>query len=133
MTTIRSWAGAEPAAAAAPRPKPRGWSVKLEGDFIVRDCHWKERYGWRPIQRPEDLDYLEEHPGTKIRFRLIKDKQVRYLLEMSPEEWREALGSFVHGPTWRRNGYIVAITRRREGEYTMEFQDRWAGLVREPE
>jgi hypothetical protein len=133
VTTIRSWGSPGSAGEPAPRPKPRGWSVRLEEDFLVRDCHWKKRYGWRPIQRPEDLDYLEAHPGTKIRFRLIKDDQVRYLLEMSPEEWRGALGSYVDGPTWGRNGYIVAITRRREGEYTMEFQDRWAGFVREAE
>jgi transcriptional regulator with XRE-family HTH domain len=96
VLTTRSWGmsrsrGDLTAVAAA----PRGRSVRLEGEFLVRDCEWKDRYGWRPIQRPEDLDYLEAHPGTKIRFRLIRDGRVKYLLEMSPEEWRGALGDYV--------------------------------------
>jgi transcriptional regulator with XRE-family HTH domain len=140
VTTIRSWGDVESLRSPAvstpqrlvsrPRPKPRGRSVRLEGDFLVRDCEWRDNYGWRPIQRPEDLQYLEAHPGTKIRFRLIRDGQVRYVLEMGPEEWREALGDYVDRTSWERNGYIVAITKRREGEYGTEFQDRWAEYVK---
>jgi transcriptional regulator with XRE-family HTH domain len=135
VTTIRTWpsasvAGVAPIQRVAPA-EPRGRSVRLEGDFLVRDCEWRENYGWRPIQRAEDLDYLEAHPGTKIRFRLIRDGKVEYLLEMGPEEWRGALGDHVvHGSSWRRNGYIVAITKRKEGEYGTEFQDRWAPFVK---
>jgi hypothetical protein len=32
--------------------------VRLEEGFLVRDCQWHPRYGWRPVQRPEDMDYL---------------------------------------------------------------------------
>ncbi len=32
-----------------------------------------------------------------------------------------------------RNGYIVAITKRVKGEYTEEFQDRWAAYIRQPD
>ncbi len=55
---------------------------------------------------------------------------MQFLLEMGPDEWRSALGSYVDGPAWERNGYIVAITRREGGEYGLEFQDRWAPYVR---
>jgi transcriptional regulator with XRE-family HTH domain len=123
VTTIRTWRSAL-------RPPPHGRSVRLEGDYLVRDCEWKDPYGWRPIQRPEDMDYLDEHRGMKIRFRLIRDGRVRYLLEMTPEDWRRALGRYAAGRTWRTNGYVVAITRRQGGEYSEEFQARWAGFVR---
>ena len=33
-------------------------------------------------------------------------------------------------PSWRLNGYIVAITKRVKGEYTEEFQDRWAAFIK---
>lgn len=134
VATLRTWpATAAPRSSAQRqqwRSRPRGRSVQVEGDFLVRDCEWREDYGWRPIQRPEDLDWLEAHPGTKIRFRLIRDGRVRYLLEMTPAEWREALGDYVEGTTWRSNGYIVAVTKRSSGEYGEEFQERWARFVR---
>ena len=136
VATLRTWPGASgprarPQAQESWRARPRGRSVQVEGDFLVRDCEWRDGYGWRPIQRPEDLDWLEAHPGTKIRFRLIRDGRVRYLLEMTPAEWREALGDYVDGDAWPSNGYIVAITKRSAGEYGEEFQDRWAPLVRD--
>lgn len=137
VTTVRTWPEAisqdlrRHVIAATGLPKPRGRSVRLDGDTLVRDCQWRERYGWRPVQRPEDLEYLETHAGTRIRFRLIRKGRVRYLLEMDPEQWRTALGDYVEGPSWSRNGYIVAITKRRDGEYTDEFQDRWRPYVRE--
>ena len=56
--------------------------------------------------------------------------ELKFLLEMTPEQWRGALGDYVDGPRWRTNGYIVAITRRQSGDYTTEFQDRWAPFVR---
>ena len=59
----------------------------------------------------------------------VRSIRVKYLLEMSPKEWRQALGDYVDGPSWRRNGYIVAITKRVEGKYTEEFQERWGGMV----
>jgi transcriptional regulator with XRE-family HTH domain len=130
VATIRSWQAAEGVQAPPPKPAPRGRSVRLEGDYLVRDCEWTDGYGWRPIQRPEDMDYLDAHPGTRIRFRLIKDGTVQNLLEMSPDEWREALGRHYKSPGWRKNGYIVAITKRRGGRYTTEFQDRWAPFSR---
>ena len=49
---------------------------------------------------------------------------------VAKKQRREALGSYYEGPTWRRNGYIVAVTKRVDGEYTEEFQDRWAGFVK---
>lgn len=110
-----------------------GRSGKLEDGNIVRDCEWKENYGWRPVQKAEDMDYLDEHPGTTVQFRLLRDGDVKYVLELDPEQWREALGSYYEGPTWRRNGYIVAITKRVKGEYTEEFQDRWVKHVRRAE
>ena len=39
---------------------------------------------FHPQLWPEDLDYLDEHPGMKMRFRLIRDGRVKYLLEMTP-------------------------------------------------
>ncbi len=113
--------------------RPSGRSVRVEGDFLVRDTDWREPYGWRPVQRPEDLAWLERHPGAKMRYRLIRDGRVRFLLEMSPDEWRGALGRYGGSPSWERNGYVVAITQRRAGDYTEEFQDRWASYVRRPE
>jgi len=54
------------------------------------------------------------------------------MLEMDAVQWREALGEYFGGATWYRNGYIVAVTKRRQCECTEEFQERWAPLVREP-
>jgi len=136
VASLRAWRDAStprPAARSpeAWRPRPRGRSVRVRGDFLVRDCEWRHGYGWRPIQRAEDLDWLEQHPGTKVRFRLIRDGEVRYRLEMTPEEWREALGEYADSDAWRTSGYVGAVTRRRSGEYTEEFQDRWAPFIRE--
>jgi hypothetical protein len=75
------------------------------------------------------MDYLDAHPGSTVRFPLIRDGRVKYVLEMNPEQWREALGDYYEGSNWRRNGYIVAITKRVKGEYTEEFQDRWAPFI----
>ena len=108
----------------------RPTKVRVEGEFLVRDCPWTDSYGWRPIQKAEDMDYLDGNPGMKIRFNLMKGDQVRYVLEMTPDQWREALGDYYQGDTWRTNGYIVAITKRRKGEYTEEFQERWGKWVR---
>jgi hypothetical protein len=134
VATLRAWPGGSAprrSAETKTRARPRGRAVRVEGDYLVRDCEWREDYGWRPQQRPEDLDWLESHPGTRMRFRLIRDGELRYLLEMTPEQWRDALGDYVEGSGWLRNGYIVAITSRREGRYTEEFQERWRHLVRE--
>ena len=76
------------------------------------------------------MDFLDENPGTVIRFRLMREGMIRYFLEMNADQWREALGDYCEGDTWRSNGYIVAITQRRGGEYTETFQDRWARHVR---
>jgi hypothetical protein len=48
-------------------------------------------------------------------------------------QWKEAPGESYGGAGWHRNGHIVAITKRKEGEYREEFQERWAGYVREAE
>ena len=103
---------------------------RTEGEFLIRDCVWTDSYGWRPIQKAEDMDHLDKNPGTKMRFNLIRDGELRYVLEMTPDQWREALGDYYDGDTWRTNGYIVAITKRRKGEYTEEFQERWGKWVR---
>lgn len=109
------------------RSQRRG--AKVEEGLLIRDCEWRDKYGWRPVQRAEDLDILERYPGMRIRYRLIRDDRVLYHLEMGPKEWRRALGDYVDGPTWRRNGYVTAITRMQRGRYTMEFKDRWAPHV----
>jgi len=131
VATLRTFGG--PGWKRAPGERPSGRSVRVEGDFLVRDTEWREPYGWRPVQRPEDVAWLEQHPGTKMRYRLIRDGRVRFLLELSPNEWREALGRYGRSPSWERNGYVVAITQRRGGDYTEEFQERWSRYVRRPE
>ena len=132
VAMIRTWAKPEKDEG-SPAQLSLGREGRLEDGNIVRDCEWKENYGWRPIQRAEDMDYLDEHAGAKIRFRLIRDGRVKFVLEMTPEEWREALGDYFDGSGWRRNGYIVAITKRVKGEYTEEFQDRWGQYIRQPD
>lgn len=131
VASIRSWPKPAPVEPLAMSPS-LGRTGQLDGEGnIVRDCEWRENYGWRPIQRPDDLEYLVAHPGKTIRFRLLRDGRLRYVLEMNAEQWQEALGEYYGGAGWHRNGYIVAITKRKEGEYTEEFQERWAGFVRE--
>jgi len=126
---LRSWAKPRRTEAKKTQMPYLGRSGRLEGGNIVRECEWKPNYGWRPVQKAEDMDYLEAHPGTTIQFELIREGEVKFVLEMSAEQWRGALGDYHDGPTWRRNGYIVAITRRVGGEYTEEFQERWAAYV----
>ena len=108
----------------------RAGQLDDEGN-IVRDCEWRENYGWRPVQRPDDLEYLIARPDKKIRFRLLRDGRVKYVLALNAEQWQEALRDYYGGPGWYRNGYIVAITKRKRGEYTEEFQERWAKFVKE--
>ena len=54
VTGIRSW----------PKPKSArrrtaqlslGRTGRFEDGSIVRNCEWKDNYGWRPVQRAEDL------------------------------------------------------------------------------
>ena len=125
-----------------PTTKPRRDRWKLTDDrFLERDCKWRRKYGWRPNQRPEDMDFLADHPGSRIRFRLLPPRAAKedenpdpqYYLEMTLAEWRAALGEYCTRPNWERHGYIVAITRRRNGKYTEEFQRRWARYVRTPD
>jgi transcriptional regulator with XRE-family HTH domain len=111
-------------------PRPYGRSYTLEDDTLVRRVEWKDGYGWRPTQRPEDLRWLEAEPGRRIRFELTRGDEVRYHLEMDPDEWRDALGDYGESPSWPRHGYITSITRMRDGEYTEEFKDRWAAHVK---
>ena len=61
----------------------------------------------------------------------MRDGRVQFVLELDTKAWQEALGGYHGGPGWYRNGYIVAVTKRKQGEYTEEFQERWAGYVRE--
>ncbi len=131
VTGIRTWQKPEPARQRVLTPS-LGRTGRFEEGSIVRDCEWKENYGWRPVQRAEDMDYLDAHPGATVKYRLIRDGRVRHVLEMDADQWRDALGDYYEGPTWRRNGYIVAITKRLKGEYTEEFQERWAEYVRKP-
>ncbi len=132
VASIRTWSKPNTALADAGEPS-LGRAGQLDDDGnIVRDCEWREPYGWRPVQRSDDLEYLLAQPGKKIRFRLLRDGRLRYVLEMDAAQWQEALGDYYGGPGWYRNGYIVAITKRKQGEYTEEFQERWAGYVTEP-
>ena len=112
------------------------WTL-TNGRFLERDCKWSPKYGWRPNQRPEDMDFLAAHPGSMIRFRLLRDEDEnltpttpRYFLEMTLEEWRAVLGRCYSSGNWERHGYVVAITRRHDGRYTEEFQPRWRDHVR---
>jgi transcriptional regulator with XRE-family HTH domain len=128
---VRSWP--RPQASMDDDAEPMlGRAGKLDAGHIVRDCEWKENYGWRPVQRAADMDYLLANPDKTIRFRLIRDGRVQHVLEMNAEQWQAALGDYYDGPTWYANGYVVAITRRQKGAYTDEFQDRWAPFVRKP-
>jgi hypothetical protein len=131
VASIRSWPKPAPVEALAMSPSLGRTGQLDEGGNIVRDCEWRENYGWRPIQRPDDLEYLIAHPGRTVRFRLLRDGRLRYVLEMNGEQWREALGEYYGGAGWQRNGYIVAITKRVQGEYTEEFQERWGEFVKE--
>ena len=129
VTGIRSWPKPKPAEPRAGKPS-LGRTGRFEDGSIVRDCEWKDNYGWRPVQRAEDMVYLDAHPGGTMRFPLIRDGKVKFVLEMNPDQWREALGDHYESSSWRRNGYIVAITKRVKGEYTEEFQDRWAPFIK---
>lgn len=133
VAAIRTWPTPTSTLADAGEPSlGRAGQLDDEGN-IVRDCEWRENYGWRPLQRPDDLEYLIANPGKKVRFRLLRNGTVKYVLELDADQWQEALGDYYGGPGWYRNGYIVAITKRKRGEYTEEFQERWAGYVRKAE
>jgi len=56
---------------------------------------------------------------------------VKDVLELDAEASQEALGDDYDSSGWHSNGYIVAVTKRKQGEYTEAFQERWAGYVRE--
>ena len=131
VSGIRTWPKPKRAEPRAVKPS-LGRTGRLEDGSIVRDCEWRDNYGWRPVQRAEDMAYLDAHPGSTVRYPLIRDGRVKYVLEMNPEQWREALGDYHEGSSWPRNGYIVALTKRVSGEYTEEFQDRWAEYIRAP-
>lgn len=98
---------------------------------LLRDCRWSDRYGWRPSQRPTDLARIESEGGT-MRFRLLRDGQVRFVLELDSEGWRSALGSYAQGEAWLRHGYVTRITRTANGRPTEDFNERWAPHVRAP-
>ena len=72
-------------------------------------------------------------PGSFIRHRLLDGEEVAYCLDLPAQGLRAALGSYVDGPTWERNGYITGITRTRGGQPTREFIARWASHVRSPD
>ena len=108
-------------------------SAGIEGMRHVvrtRDCNWSPKYGWKPKHAPADLDVLDTHPGMVVRYQLFRDGKLRYLLEMTAEDLRCALGTYVDGETWRRNGYVVSITRTVSRLPTEECIDRWAPYVR---
>ena len=130
VTTVRTWSQPVASEYSTQATPSLGRSGRLDDGNIVRDCPWKDKYGWRPVQRPEDMDYLDENPGTTIRFRLTRDGMERYVLEMNPDQWRQALGTYYEHGMWRQNGYIVAITKRKGGHYTEKFQRRWADHVK---
>lgn len=98
--------------------------------LVVREVHWSDRYGWKPHQRPVDLDLLDASPGSTVRFVLLRDGGPVFHLEMTATEWRACLGSYVEGPTWRKNGYAVSLTRTTGGRATEDFVDRWRPFVR---
>lgn len=131
VAAIRTFTVPPPAEDEAAEPSlGRTGRLDEEGN-LVRDCEWRENYGWRPVQRVDDMEYLISNPGKRIRFRLLRDGRARYVLELDAAQWQEALGEYYGGAGWYRNGYVVAITKKKDGEYTEEFQERWGKYVRE--
>ena len=82
------------------------------------------------VQVPLDMLQRLDRPGPRYT---SYPTVPAWTTEFGADQWREALGTYFSRPTWRRNGYIVAITKRVKGDYTEEFQDRWAPHVRRAE
>lgn len=104
--------------------------VVSDETIIQRYCGWQERYGWKPFQRPVDLDVIETVPGGRIEFHLTRDGETEFILSMTADQWKTALGRYYTGPNWRRNGYAVSLTRRRGGRPVAEFVERWEPYIR---
>jgi hypothetical protein len=107
---------------------------RRSGGRVVRkvSCYWQDRYGWRPHQKAEHLRECAAADGAVIRFNLIRGGQVRFVLEMTADQWRRALGDYATGENWQRYGLVTKLTRTVQGQPTEEFLDRWAGCVRKP-
>lgn len=92
-------------------------------------CEWHNRYGWKPFQKPTDLDFIESIPGSKMEFFLTRDGRKEFVLSMTAEQWKNALGDYYRGPNWRKNGYSTMLTRTRNGLPTTDFKDAWMPCI----
>lgn len=98
--------------------------------IIHRNCEWHNRYGWKPFQRPADLDALETALYARIEFQLTRNGKIQFILSMTADQWKAALGRYYNGPNWRRNGYAVSLTRSCSGRPVAEFVTRWKPYIR---
>lgn len=98
--------------------------------ILKRSCEWNERYGWKPFQRPADLDYIASKPGARIEFHLTRKGNTEFILSMTSDEWKAALGRYYLGPNWRRNGYTVSLTRSCGGRPIRNFIERWTMYIK---
>ena len=101
-------------------------------DIVIkrRTCKWHDRYGWKPFQRPADLDILDTVPGARIEFHLTRNGKTQFILSMTAGDWKTALGRYYNGPNWRRNGYAISLTRSCGGQPVPDFVDRWKPYIR---
>jgi hypothetical protein len=104
--------------------------ARSDDTIMRRTCEWHERYGWKPFQRPADLDALETVRGARIEFHLTRDGRTEFVLSMTADQWKAALGRYYVGPNWRRNGYAVPLTRCCGGRPVAEFVARWEPYIR---
>lgn len=120
----------------SPPPKPPALPIgeiapplAVGPPLLVRNCAWSNRHGWKPFQRPADLDQLEAAPGSRIEFHLNRNGTARFILAMTSDQWKTALGRYYYGK-WRKNGYAVSLTRSLNGRPIEEFVPRWARHIR---
>lgn len=117
----------QPPARRRAAPRPTTGPVRV---IRTLRCDWKPRYGWRPHQQAAHLQELAAHAGGVIRFELTKGGRLRYIVELTAEQWTAALGDYASGDNWQRYGLVTRLTRTRNGAPTEEFLPRWAAHVR---
>ena len=103
---------------------------RSEETIMQKTCEWHEHYGWKPFQRPADLDTLETVFGARIEFHLTRAGRTEFILSMTADQWKAALGRYYTGPNWRKNGYAVSLTRSCGGRPVTEFVARWEPYIR---
>jgi hypothetical protein len=92
---------------------------------MERDIEWSPKYGWKPHHRPAELDWLEQDPARKIRYRLMDGEKCRYHLELDGKELRIAIGDYVCGPHWKKTGYVNPLTIHEGGQPTEVLKPAW--------